>query len=139
MSSTHTGTKSDLAHLLRSLEPVLNAGTYIFASVPFDFDVGSIGASLIATVREVEGLTLVVEESALVVSLGLRVLFRSRWITLNVHSDLEAVGLTAAFSSKLGESGISCNVLAGAFHDHIFVPVDRAEEAILRLKELQSS
>ena len=137
----HTGTSCDLAHLLRSLEPVLNAGTYIFASVPFDFDIGSIEsrASLIATVREVEGLTLVVEESALVESLGLRVLFRSRWITLNVHSDLEAVGLTAAFSSKLGESGISCNVIAGAFHDHIFVPVDRAEEAMLRLKELQSA
>ncbi len=49
------------------------------------------------------------------------------WITLNVHSSLEAVGSTAAFATALGEAGISCNVLAGYFHDHILVPAPKAE------------
>ena len=46
---------------------------------------------------------------------SLSVLFRAAWISLTVHSDLEAVGLTAAFSTALGQAGVSCNVVAGAF------------------------
>ena len=60
------------------------------------------------------------------------------WITLTVHSSLEAVGLTAAFATALGEAGINCNVLAGAFHDHLLVPVGdvaRAVEVLRRLGE----
>ena len=51
-------------------------------------------------------------------------------IFLGVHSSLEAVGLTAVLSSRLAEAGISANVVAGLFHDHLFVPWDRREEAI---------
>lgn len=64
-------------------------------------------------------------------------LFRAAWITLTVHSDLQAVGFTAAFAGALGRAGISCNVVAGAFHDHIFVPVEQAQEALAALKALQ--
>jgi hypothetical protein len=52
------------------------------------------------------------------------------WLSLTVQSSLEAVGLTAAFAAMLGEIDIPCNVLAGYLHDHILVPVDRAQEAI---------
>lgn len=72
-------------------------------------------------------------------SAGLQVLFLAAWITLTVHSDLQAVGLTAAFASALGQAGISCNVVAGAFHDHIFVPVEQAQQALAALKTLQQS
>jgi hypothetical protein len=86
--------------------------------------------------REVEGITLVVpEEQAL--AHGLPVMFRCAWITLNVHSDLNAVGLTAAFAGALGRDGISCNVVAGAYHDHIFVPIETANEALRSLQKLQ--
>lgn len=43
------------------------------------------------------------------------------WITLSVHSSLEAIGLTAAFSNALSEHEISCNVVAAYYHDHIFI------------------
>ncbi len=53
---------------------------------------------------------------------GLSYIGRSRWITLQLHSSLAAVGLTAAFSRALSDHYISCNVLAGFYHDHILVP-----------------
>jgi uncharacterized protein len=126
---------SDLVQLLRTLEPVLNPGVFAFCSVPFDADLRDLQP--LATFREQEGLTLIVPEEGAAAA-GLQVLFRSAWITLKVHSDLQAVGLTAAFSRALGEAGISCNVVAAAFHDHIFVPVDRAAEAVARLRALQA-
>ncbi len=90
----------------------------------------------IATVREIEGITVIVEEE-MARAANLNVLFRAAWITLNVHSDLQAVGLTAAFATALGAANISCNVVAGALHDHIFVPVESGEEALSVLQALQ--
>ena len=129
-----TGPVSNLTTLLRSMEPVLHDGVYAYCSVPHDAQLAAF--SPVVTVREPEGLTLVVPE-AQAVAAGLPVLFRAAWISLTVHSDLEAVGLTAAFSSALGQAGISCNVVAGAFHDHIFVPVARAEKTLEVLRALQ--
>ncbi len=125
---------SDLAVLLRSMEPVLHEGVYVYSSVPADVLPSS--GSCVALVREPEGVTLIVPEAE-ALRLGLPVLFRAAWITLTVHSDLNAVGLTAAFASALGGAGISCNVVAGAYHDHVFVPVERAEDAMRTLRSLQ--
>ncbi|SAL63771.1 acetyltransferase [Caballeronia terrestris] len=125
---------SNLDVLLASMQPELHAGVYVFASVPFDADLR--GIEPIATVREWEGLTVVVEESE-AARAGLTPLFRAAWITLTVHSDLNAVGLTAAFARALGDANISCNVVAAAFHDHIFVPVDDAGRALAALEALQ--
>lgn len=52
------------------------------------------------------------------------------WITLQVHSSLESVGITSAVSTALARVGISCNVLAGFYHDHLLVPVDDVDEAV---------
>jgi hypothetical protein len=87
-------------------------------------------------IREAEGWTLVLEESV-AQQAQLEVLFRAAWITLQVHSDLQAVGLTAAFSTALAQAGISCNVVAGAFHDHLLVPADDATAAMAVLQALQ--
>ena len=127
---------SDLASLLGAMEPVLHAGTFAYCVVPHGTDTSAL--SPVATVTEVEGLTLVLPEEQ-AVKAGLSVLFRAAWITLTVHSDLQAVGLTAAFSGALSQGGISCNVVAGAFHDHIFVPVEQAQEALGALKALQQA
>ena len=128
------GAESDLALLLRSLRPELRPGTYVFAMVPEDADLR--GLEPVATFREAEGLTVVAGE-AQALRAGLPILFRAAWITLTVHSDLGAVGLTAAVAAALTEAGISCNVMAAACHDHIFVPVEAAAAALARLEALQ--
>lgn len=125
---------SNLTELLRSLQPVLNDGVYVFAVLPAGTHDSSINP--IATFHEQEGLTVIVEESA-ALGAGLPVLFRCAWITLTVHSDLHAVGLTAAVAAALSHANISCNVVAAAFHDHLFVPYESGSEAVAVLQALQ--
>jgi hypothetical protein len=127
---------SNLDLLLRSMAPTLNAGVYALVCVQDPEVLRSV--DVFATVREREGLSAVVRESD-AIALGLAVMFRASWITLIVQSALQAVGFTAAFSSALGAAGISCNVVAGAWHDHIFVAVDRGQEAITVLRHLQNT
>ncbi|ROQ63619.1 hypothetical protein EDD93_6364 [Streptomyces sp. 840.1] len=125
--------ESDLRTLLSDLRPELHPGRYVFATVPG----GAVpaGASPVVTVGEAEGLTLVLPEQEAVAA-GLDHSYPSGWITLRVHSALEAVGLTAAVSLALTDAGISCNVVAGFHHDHLFVPYGRAAEAVTVLERL---
>ena len=125
---------SDLQTLIRSMQPVLQEGAYYFVTLPEGSALAA--AEIHASIREAEGLSVVVDEAA-ARKHGLQNAFRAAWITLNVHSDLAAVGLTAAFSAALGRAGISCNVVAGHCHDHIFVPYEQAEAAMETLRELQ--
>ncbi|MEP7043787.1 MAG: ACT domain-containing protein [Dokdonella sp.] len=125
---------SDLAALLRSISPVLNNGVFIFASLPSATPLPDVHA--LATFREHEGVTLIVEEQR-ALQAGLPVLFRAAWITLQVHSDLHAVGLSAAVAGALTRANISCNIVAAAHHDHLFVPVDSAHVAVAVLQDLQ--
>lgn len=127
---------SDLALLLRAMEPALHDGVYVYATVPADHDLA--GLPVIAMVREPEGVTVVVAEAD-AERARLPVVFRAAWISLTVHSDLQAVGLTAAFATALGDAGISCNVVAGVYHDHLFVPVERAADALGVLLDLQQT
>lgn len=126
---------SNLAELLRSMTPKLNAGVYYFATLNND-DVLPLSKT-IATIREEEGLSVIVNEET-VAEYALQAQFKCAWISLTVHSDLEAVGLTAAFATALGKVGISCNVVAGNYHDHIFVPYEKAELAMQTLRSLQN-
>lgn len=125
---------ADLRVLLSTLDPVLQPGTYVFTSTA---DRGALALDdVVALVREAEGLSLVVPE-ARARELALPVLFRAAWITLTVHSALDALGLTAAFAAALGDARISCNVVAGAYHDHLFVSAERAQDALDVLRALQ--
>ncbi|SAK78802.1 acetyltransferase [Caballeronia hypogeia] len=126
----------DLAMLIASMEPELQPGVYVFASLPHDAVVS--GAGIVATFREREGMTVVMEEEAARAA-NIEPLFRAAWITLTVHSDLNAVGLTAAFARALGDANISCNVMAAAYHDHIFVPLEDGGRALDVLRDLQGS
>jgi len=127
---------SDLAELLRSMEPELHDGVFVYAQVPADRDLDALAP--IVVVREREGVTVVVPEHD-AERAGLPVLFRAAWITLTVCSDLQAIGLTAAFATALGNAGIPCNVVAGAYHDHLFVPVESAADAMAALRHLQET
>ncbi|MBX9929148.1 MAG: ACT domain-containing protein [Gemmatimonadaceae bacterium] len=125
----------DLAPLLRGLHPERHPGVYVFAVVA----PGALPSGLtpIATIQEREGTTVIVEESAALAA-GLTPRFRAAWITLTVHSALDAVGLTAAIATALGRQRIPCNVVAGTHHDHLFVPLAEAERAMLILAALAS-
>lgn len=121
--------------LIAALDPVLHDGTYVFAIIPDGVRAADLDP--IATMRETEGVTIVLKEEVAMAA-GLDILFRAAWITLNVVSELEAVGLTAAFSTALAHAGIPCNVMAGVYHDHIFVPVNQASSAMQVLASLKS-
>lgn len=127
---------SDLKALLSHLQPELRPGRYAFVVLPPNLVVDP--TQIVASVREPEGLSVVLPEH-LAADLGLPVAFAAAWITLTVQSDLAAVGLTAAFSQALGQAGISCNVVAGVHHDHLFVPVGQAQRAMDVLNALSRS
>lgn len=123
----------DLRVLLSDLSPEPRPGRYVYATVSDGTLPG--GVAPVVTVRESEGLTLVLPEAEAAAA-GLAYTYVAGWITLRVHSALEAVGLTAAVSLALTDAGISCNVVAGFHHDHLFVPYERLEEAVAVLKRL---
>ena len=118
------------ADLQLTFNPVLNPGVYVYCVAPADLALPA--HDIVASFREAEGLTVVLTEEA-ARRAGLTPVFRAAWITLTVNSQLEDVGLTAAFSKVLAEAGISCNVIAAVHHDHLFVPVERGREALERL------
>jgi uncharacterized protein len=128
--------ETSLATLLRSMSPQLNAGEYVFCTLPD----GRLPTELnvIGSFREQEGLTVILERSH-AEQAGYSFDYVAAWITLNVHSALEAVGLTAAFATALGKAGISCNVIAGFYHDHLFVGQADAERAIDVLRNLAAN
>ncbi|WP_413282868.1 ACT domain-containing protein [Vibrio sp. MA40-2] len=124
---------TDLDILLKSMSPELIEGNYVFCTVNGPLS-NYLAMEPIATFCEQEGLTLVVKkEIAIANKLDFDAVFSL--ITLSVHSSLEAVGLTAAFANKLSSYGISANVIAGYYHDHIFVQQDKTEQAMNALKE----
>lgn len=121
--------ESDLVTLLRTMEPVLHPQPYGFAVWDSDLPFRPF-----ATVAEDEGLTVV----ALLAGMTAAGMRSDPWarISLTVQSDLAAVGLTAAFATALGAEGISCNVIAGFHHDHLFVQWDRRHAALAALEAL---
>lgn len=127
--------ETDLDKLLASLAPQLMDGNYVFCTIQ-DAAYGEYAQlSPVASFREAEGLTLLLtRENADQAGLSYGSIFKG--ITLMVHSSLDAVGLTAAVSSKLAEKGISANVIAAYYHDHIFVPAGKADAALSALNEL---
>lgn len=123
----------DLEELLRSMRPELADAEFVFCTVKGDV-AEYILLNPIATFIESEGLTLVLEKSV-AEKAGLDFEGSYRKITLTVHSSLEAVGLTAAVSTKLASKQISANVIAAYYHDHIFVQASRANDAMAALEE----
>ena len=126
----------NLELLLRRMAPKLNKGEYVFLSIK---DLNTIDRNdTIFEFKEHEGTTIVMERNK-ADALRLTYEFIASWITLQIHSSLESVGLTALFSTELSNKNISCNVVAGYYHDHIFVNKSDTEKAIAVLTNLSKS
>lgn len=125
--------ETDLRKLMRGMKPALNEGRFVFCTV--DMSEQAAALNPLCIFREAEAVTVILpktqaDEASLPCSAPLA------WITLNVHSSLEAVGLTAAVSKALTDANISCNVVAAYYHDHIFVPLEDAKRAMEVLEKL---
>lgn len=127
----------NLIKLLASMKPILLEEEYVFCTISGAKYGDYAETSPLASYLESEGLTLLLtKDNAEKANLKYEGIFKG--ITLTIHSSLEAVGLTAAVSSKLAEKGISANVIAAYYHDHIFVPAEKAEMAVAALNEFGS-
>ncbi|WP_434778813.1 ACT domain-containing protein [Neisseria sp. Ec49-e6-T10] len=122
--------------LLASMEPELHEEEFVFCTVTDLSFLSGLSWQPKALFQEKEGTTLILlKEQAIEAKLDFSGTFKQ--ITLTVHSSLEAVGLTAAFATELAKHGISANVVAAFYHDHIFVPWTQAQTALNVLKALQ--
>ncbi|WP_175633108.1 ACT domain-containing protein [Pedobacter ghigonis] len=127
-----TGEKS-LEKLLKTMKPVHNPGEFVFCKVE---NLNAIDINLaVCLFKEEEAITIILKKE-IADQLGLEYDFVASWITLTAHSSLTAVGLTAAFSTALSQHGISCNVVAAYYHDHIFVDSKDIVAAMDILKQL---
>jgi hypothetical protein len=123
----------DLETLLRHMEPKHVQGEYVFCSIDEgDFDL--VGTPLLIF-REAEGVTVVLLREIAELN---RLKFEKIWglITLQVHSDLSAVGFLAEITHHLAKADVSVNVVSAYYHDHLFVPVSKVDKAMEILKSL---
>ena len=124
--------ETDLQKLIQGMEPSLNEGEFVFCTVN---SLQHLTLNPLCLFQEKEGTTVILsKEQADKASLPYSGIYA--WITLSVHSALEAVGLTAAVSKALTDANISCNVVAAYYHDHIFVPIKDAQRAMDALVKL---
>lgn len=125
--------EKNLGILLKTMQPVLVPGDYVFCTVPYQFELDL--SVVFLYFKEQEGITLVLRQET-ADQWGLAYSFIAAWIHLKVHSSLQAMGLTAAFSGTLAAAGISCNVVAGFYHDHIFVDKKDTQAAMKLLEAM---
>jgi hypothetical protein len=119
--------------MVAGMTPAPKAGEYVFCAAG-DRDWAALNP--LAMFREAEGVSLILERGAAEAA-GFPIDGPMALITLNVYSALDGVGLTAAVATALAEAGIACNMVAALNHDHVFVPIERANEAVAILLDLQ--
>jgi len=128
--------EKNLGKLIIGMTPILHKGTYVFSTVN---DISLIDRKdTVCEFKEKEGTTIVIEQQK-ADALGLKYDYVAAWLTLTIHSSLKAVGLTALFSSELAKHDVSCNVIAGYYHDHIFVDTKNAEKAMIVISKLSKN
>ncbi|MEO1658433.1 MAG: ACT domain-containing protein [Pseudomonadota bacterium] len=125
--------ETNLDLLISKMEPVLRPGIFVFAT----FARGTMpdGLDPIMVFEEAEGTTAIMDQ-AVALERQIDAVFPSRMITLNIHSSLDAVGFMARIATALASEGIGVNPVAGYYHDHLFVPQERADDAVAALRKL---
>lgn len=131
---TYTGEKA-LDVLIHSMQPELHETVYAFATVDDSFDTSTVEP--IMQFREQEGLTLILARDS-ASEAGLQSEFPCRMITLNIHSSLDAVGFLARITTRLASLNMGVNPVSGFYHDHLFVPADRADDALAALRQMSN-
>ncbi|UCE14571.1 MAG: ACT domain-containing protein [Candidatus Heimdallarchaeota archaeon] len=123
----------NLKLLLQNMKPKLSDARYIFSTVS-EAIYRDLEVIPLLVFREEEGMTIIVEEGEAEANF---LNYTDIWsmITLTIHSDLSAVGFIAVITSKLAKYGISVNVVSAYYHDHIFVPIAKGNQALQLLEE----
>ena len=128
--------EKNLDQLIKSMKPVINEEDYVFCEIN---DLARVNIdNIVSFFREKESITVILKKEY-ADELSLKYGYIAAWITLTVHSSLEAVGLTAAFAQALAKENISCNVVAAYYHDHIFVDKADADKAMEVLRKLSKT
>jgi hypothetical protein len=124
---------TDLDVLLSSIAPKLVPDRFAFLAVRSRDDLDALDP--VCVFREAEAISVIcsVERAE---KAGMKVDRVYRQITLQVHSSLEAVGFLAAVAAALAAVGVPCNAVSAYYHDHIFVPEDKAEKAMEALSSI---
>jgi hypothetical protein len=135
-----------LARLLEQMTPNLDAELFVFCTIApqklkqYEIQQPSVLTDIqqaaIAVFREAEGLSLILPQ-AIAQAYELPTTYPCRRITLAIHSSLDAVGFLATVTSQLAKHDISVNPVSAYFHDHLFVPPDRTDEAMTVLIQMQ--
>ncbi len=125
--------ETQLEELIKGMKPSLHSGRYVFATVATTEHIQR--ADILGEFKEEEGITIILAQQK-ADALRIPYEFIAAWITLTIHSSLSAHGLTAAFATALAKNKISCNVIAGYYHDHLFVPHTEGKRALEVLKAL---
>ena len=125
--------ETKLEILLKSMKPILEEGEFVFCTLPQEH-LEKLELKPIGLFREDEGITVILPRQQ-ADSFGLPYSYIARMITLSVHSSLDAVGFLAAITSLLSQFGISVNPISAYYHDHLFVPSEKAHEVMKLLAE----
>ena len=128
--------EGNLKTLLQNMKPEMQEGIFVFCSIPEDEEI-PVTLRPVQIFREREGTTLIVRREEAEAT-GLPYQFASRMITLTVHSSLEAIGFVAAVTGRLAAAGISVNAVSAFYHDHLFVPEHKADEALRHLLDMNN-
>lgn len=124
---------TNLAKLIASMQPKLMPHTYVFAKTQDKALAAK--ADALMTFHETEATTLILRQTE-ADKHGIDYDFPCRQITLNIHSSLEAVGFIALIATQLSKYNMGVNPVAGFYHDHLFIDVNRADDAMQALAEL---
>ena len=126
----------DLKKLMATMSAELHEGVFVFATVKNGQMPTGIAPRMMF--QENEGTTLILLKSEAEAA-GLSFEFPSRMITLNVHSSLEAVGFIARIATELAAAGMGVNPVSAFYHNHLFIPDGRQDEAMTLLKAMAAS
>ena len=110
--------------LLKTMQPHLRDGKWVFRTSENPFDSATLETAILMF-REPEGITIISPATPTDYDLPI-------WsmITLSIHSSLEAVGFLAAITTSLAAMDIPVNAVSAYYHDHIFVPYGRRDDAM---------